>query len=217
MRALRDNGLSIFFLAIFALALGFQTLAGWQEHNNEQLRHGSEAISYGAYVFSPEFGQALLENWQSEYLQFTLYILATVWLIQRGSPESKEPDETGAQSNREQKLGEHAEPSSPRWARIGGLRTRLYSNSLVILMATIWLASWFGHSLTGRRSYNSERMDHGEGALSYWSYLGSADFWETTCRTGSRSSWPWAPWPSSPSTCASVARPSRSPWAQRTA
>ena len=47
-------------------------------------------------------------------------------------------------------------------------------------MATIWLASWFGHSLTGRRSYNSERMDHGEGALSYWSYLGSADFWETT-------------------------------------
>jgi hypothetical protein len=36
-----------------------------------------------------------MENWESEFLQFTLYILATVWLVQKGSPESKEPGEAG--------------------------------------------------------------------------------------------------------------------------
>ncbi len=29
-----------------------------------------------------------MENWESEFLQFTLYILATVWLVQKGSPGS---------------------------------------------------------------------------------------------------------------------------------
>ena len=77
-RALRDNGLSIFFLALFLAALAMQTVAGWQEFNNDQLRHGDETISYGRFLFSSELGQAVLENWQSEYLQFTLYILATV-------------------------------------------------------------------------------------------------------------------------------------------
>jgi hypothetical protein len=88
-RFVRDNGLAIFFLTIFLLALGLQTVAGWHDYNNGQLRHGSEAIGYGRYLLSSEFGVALLENWQSEYLQFALYITATVWLLQRGSPESK--------------------------------------------------------------------------------------------------------------------------------
>jgi Domain of unknown function (DUF6766) len=45
-------------------------------------------------VTSSSFGQAVMENWQSEYLQFTLFMLATVWLLQRGSPESKRPEES---------------------------------------------------------------------------------------------------------------------------
>jgi hypothetical protein len=36
-----------------------------------------------------------MENWQSEYLQFTQFMLATVWLLQRGSPESKQLDAAG--------------------------------------------------------------------------------------------------------------------------
>ena len=86
-------------------------------------------------MLSSELGQALLENWQSEYLQFTLYILATVWLLQRGSPESKELDAAGSESDARQKVGGHADSGSPRWAPVGGLRTRIYSNSLVLVMA----------------------------------------------------------------------------------
>ena len=135
----RRNGLSLFFLSIFLLALGLQSLAGWQDFNNDQLRHQGDAIGYGRYLLSSEFGVAMLENWQSEYLQFALYIAATIWFLQQGSPESKELDKAGTESEREQKIGRHADRRSPAWARVGGARTWLYSNSLLLVMGAIWL------------------------------------------------------------------------------
>jgi hypothetical protein len=179
-RFLRDNGLAIFFLAIFLLALAFQSLAGWQDFNNSQLRHDGESIGYGRYLLSSEFGVAMLENWQSEYLQFALYITATVWFLQRGSPESKELDKAGGESEKEQKLGRHADADSPLWARVGGVRTRLYSNSLLIVMGAIWVLSWLGQAITGRVAYNAERLEHHQAGLDFTQYLGSADFWERT-------------------------------------
>ena len=95
---------------------------------------------------SSDFGVDVLENWQSEYLQFSLYILATVWLLQRGSPESKPLGEAGGGSDRDQRLGAHAGDGSPRWARLGGTRTWVYSNSLGLAMIAIWPASWLGQS-----------------------------------------------------------------------
>ena len=84
-----------------------------------------------------------MENWQSEYLQFALFILGTIWLLQRGSPESKELDKAGRESGEDQKLREHAERDSPLWARVGGVRTFLYSNSLLVVMLAIFLGSWW--------------------------------------------------------------------------
>ena len=55
----------------------------------------------------------MAENWQSEYLQFLLYIVITVWLLQRGSPESKEMHKAGRESDRDQKIGEYAEAGLP--------------------------------------------------------------------------------------------------------
>jgi len=54
-------------LALLA-ALAGQAFAGWHDFNNDQLRHQSPAISFGRYVVSSEFGRAILENWQSEFL-----------------------------------------------------------------------------------------------------------------------------------------------------
>ena len=89
MQTLKDNGLSLFFGGLFLAALVAQAIAGQAAFNNEQLQHGGEQVGLLSYVLSAQYGAAVLENWQSEYLQFTLFILATVWLIQRGSPESK--------------------------------------------------------------------------------------------------------------------------------
>ena len=101
-----------------------------------------------------------MENWQSEYLQFTLFILLTVWLLQRGSPESKELDKAGRESDQAQKVGPHAQQNSPRWAKVAGIRRTLYENSLVLVMGTFWLGTWFAQSMTGVAQYNAEQLDH---------------------------------------------------------
>src|SRR5918911_4030750 len=146
-RFLKHNSLSVFFLVLFLAALGFQAVAGHADFNEDQDRHGNPHMSFGRYVVSSEFGTAVLENWQSEYLQFTLFILSTVWLLQRGSPESKELDKAGLGSDEDQLVGRHAKPDSPKWARAGGWRTAIYSNSLLMVMGLIWIWCWVGQSV----------------------------------------------------------------------
>jgi hypothetical protein len=180
MRALRNHSLSLFFAAIFLATLVGQALVGQDAFNHSQLAHNGDVISLGRYVTSSQYWADVLENWQSEYLQFTLYILGTVWLLQRGSPESKELDKAGLESDEDQRIGEHADARSPRWARVGGLRTRLYSNSLLIVMGTIWVLSWLAQAIAGRAEFNADQLSHLEDPVSFVGYLGNADFWERT-------------------------------------
>ena len=174
------NSLSIVFLAIFLASLAGQAVAGHDEFNDERKAHHESEISLGRYVTSSSFGQAVMENWQSEFLQFSLYIFGTVWLIQRGSPESKEPGKAGEGSDEDQLLGEHAKPDSPSWAKAGGVRTWVYSNSLLLLMGAIFLGTWFADSACGWSTYDSDQITHHEPKVSYWGYLGTADFWEAS-------------------------------------
>ena len=51
---------------------------------------------------------------------------------------------------------------------------------LAVVLIVIWLGSWLGQSLTGRNAYNEELVGHDEDPLSYFEYLGSANFWENT-------------------------------------
>jgi hypothetical protein len=179
-RALRDHGLSLFFGAIFLLALAAQAVVGRAQFNAEQEADGFAALSLARYVTSSDFAVDVMENWQSEYLQFMLYVFATVWLLQRGSPESKEPDRLGEESDADQLVGPHAKPESPSWARAGGLRTAVYSRSLGLAMAAVFLASWAAQSVTGRSAYNEQRLTQLQAPLSWPSYVGSAQFWSRT-------------------------------------
>ncbi len=179
-RLVREHSLSLFFLTIFVAALIGQAIAGHDLHNQEAAAHGGDPMSFWRYVTSSDFGNAVMENWQSEYLQFLLFMLATVWLLQRGSPESKEPGKEGVESKQKQKLEGYAGEDSPGWARVGGLRTTLYSNSLLIAMGIIFVGSWFAQSVTGWTDFNAEQDDHGDPRVSWLSYVGSATFWEAT-------------------------------------
>ena len=180
MRFVRENSLTIFFLVIFLASLVGQAIAGHAQFNHDQILHHGDAISFGRYLTTSQFSADVAENWQSEYLQFTLYILTTVWLLQRGSPESKPLDKAGGESDEEQKIGPHADERSPGWARTGGWRTGLYSNSLLIVMTTIWLLSWLAQSIAGAAAYNADQLDHQGATLSWLHYLGSSDFWDRT-------------------------------------
>jgi hypothetical protein len=179
-RSLRENGLALFFFVLFLGSLVGQALAGHHDFNQDQLAHDSSPISILRYLTSSAFGVEVLENWQSEYLQFTLYVLATVWLLQRGSPESKPLDQGGRQSQRQQRLGRHADQDSPRWARTGGVRTLVYSNSLLIVMGLLWLGSWAAQAVTGRVEYNATQLEHQEMPVSLGEYVIGAEFWERT-------------------------------------
>ena len=112
-----------------------------------------------------------MENWQSEYLQFFLYIFGTVWLVQRGSPESKELQDVGTESDEEQRIGEHARDDSPRWAAAGGWRTGLFSRSLGIAMGVIFLASWAAMSVAGWSSCNEQQLTGRQDPVGYGEYV----------------------------------------------
>ena len=179
-RFARENSLGLVFGALFLASLVGQAIAGRLAHNQEQLDHGGEAISLGRYLTSSDFGQAVMENWQSEYLQFLLFLMLTIWLFQKGSPESKKAGQLGPESEEQQMIGERAKRSSPRWAKAGGWRAGLYGNSLLIAMGLIFLGSWFAQSVTGWTAFNQEQADHDSGTVSWLGYLGEPVFWETT-------------------------------------
>lgn len=176
-RFLRENGLTLFFLAILLLALVGQSLAGMAEFNSQQVAEGQEGISYLQYLISSDFAADVAENWQSEFLQFFLYIFATVWLVQRGSSESKELDKVGRESDEDQKVGEYTPTDAPRWARAGGLRLAVYSRSLGLAMAAIFLLSWLAQSIAGRAAYNGQQLSQREDPVSWTGYMTSPDFW----------------------------------------
>jgi len=179
-RFLRFNSLSLFFLVIFLATVVAQSVVGLHDYNEDASAHDQGEIGWWRYVRSSTFGSAVLENWQSEWLQFFLFILATVWLLQQGSPESKELDQAGLESDERQKVGSNAERRSPRWAKPGGWRTRLYENSLLLAFGSIFLASWLAQSLTGRSEYNQEQEEHIEPTVSWATYLTRPHFWEKT-------------------------------------
>ncbi|MGN7251668.1 MULTISPECIES: DUF6766 family protein [unclassified Arthrobacter] len=179
-KALRNNGLSLFFGVIFLLALLGQALTGHALFNEEQVASGLEEISFTQYLVSSNFAVDVSENWQSEYLQFLLYIFATIWLVQKGSPESKELDEPGIESDEEQLVGEYSNAKSPKWARVSGWRRTLYSNSLCLTMGLIFLLSWLVQSIAGNSNYNQEQIQNFQQPVSWPEYIASPEFWNRT-------------------------------------
>ena len=178
--AIRESSLSWFFGLILLLTLVGQAYTGLAEYNSSVTIDDLPVLSIGEYVTSSQFAVDVAENWQSEYLQFLLYIVLTVWLVQRGSPESKKIDETGGEDDKKQQVGRHASARSPRWARAGGWRTALYSNSLGIVMGLFFLGSWGAQLVAGTTAYNSERLQNLLAPLSMPEYAMSANFWNRT-------------------------------------
>jgi hypothetical protein len=179
-RFLRDNSLGLAFGVLFLIVLAGEAIAGYKVFNQEQLTDGLPVVSFWRYVTSASFGADVAENWQSEYLQFSLYIFATVWLLQKGSPESKGLDQAGLESDKDQKVGEYADDSSPKWAKVRGWRLTAYSNSLGVVMGLIFLGSWLVQSIAGVASFDERRLADLQDPVSWRQYLLEPDFWNRT-------------------------------------
>jgi hypothetical protein len=176
----RENGLSLAFGVLLLLGLVGQAISGVAEYNSQATADGVDQISLLSYLGTSDFGVDVAENWQSEYLQFLLFVFFTVWLVQRGSPESKELDRVGRESDEDQQVGEYAEPDSPKWARASGWRLAIYSRSLGLVMGALFLGSWLAQSIAGQSAYNEQQLRQLEEPVSWAGYLASADFWNRT-------------------------------------
>jgi hypothetical protein len=179
-RFLRENSLGLTFVVLFLGALVGQAFAGHAAFNHQQLVEGLEPVALGRYLTSASFAVDVAENWQSEYLQFLLFILFTVWLVQKGSPESKKPAEVGLESDGDQRVGPYARPDSPAWAKATGWRRILLSNSLGLVMGVLFLLSWLAQSVAGVVAFNEERLANLERPVSWAQYLIQPDFWNRT-------------------------------------
>ncbi|KJK45659.1 membrane protein [Lentzea aerocolonigenes] len=173
-RFLREHSLTLVFGGLFLAALVGQFFAGHADFNERQAALGQPLLSLGQYLFSADFLVDVAENWQSEYLQFFLYVTATVWLIQRGSPESKPADKVGRGTEKDQQIGQYATESSPKWARAGGWRTAVFSRSLGTAMLVLFLFSWTTQWIAGWYANNSDPLAEKTGLGEYFF---SSDFW----------------------------------------
>jgi hypothetical protein len=172
---LRDNGLSLVMFGFFALFLFAQSVTGLNVYNDDQREHGEATISYPEYLRTGHFVEATFENWESEYLQMGAYVVFTVFLFQRGSSESKDPD-------KEEPVDEDPRQARDRdgipWpVRYGGLPLKVYENSLSIALLLLFLFSFIAHAIGGAREYSQEQIAHGGHAVSTIEFLRTSEFW----------------------------------------
>jgi uncharacterized protein (DUF486 family) len=173
-RVLRDNGLSITMFALFVVFLAAQSVAGWKANNSDNQLHRQPLETYTEYLASGAFVEATFENWESEFLQMGAYVLLTAWLIQKGSPESKKPD--GDESDADPR-SQSDDPEAPGPVKRGGLVLTLYEYSLTIALFALFLLSFVLHALGGHAEFNQQQLQHGQAAVSLWSFVTSAQFW----------------------------------------
>ena len=176
-RFLRENSLSLGFGVMLLAALVGQAVAGWKDFNQQQVADGLATIGLGRYVTTSDFAVDVTENWQSEFLQFFLYVILTVWLVQKGSAESKEPGKEGPGGDEEEMVGQYARPESPRLARRKDALGFLYAHSLCTAMGLLFLASWAAQAVTGWSRYDEEQLSRLEDPVSLGTYLMQPDFW----------------------------------------
>ncbi|GHJ93771.1 hypothetical protein SNE510_32900 [Streptomyces sp. NE5-10] len=176
----RENSLTLVFGIAFLVVLGFQAVSGHAEFNEQMTVEGLQPLTFGEYLTSSDFAVDVTENWQSEFLQFSLYIFGTVYLVQRGSPESKKVHQAGVESEREQRMGDHARADSPRWAGTKDWRQSLYARSLGLVMGALFVLSWLAQSITGTAAYNDQQLRQLEEPVSWAGYVATPDFWNRT-------------------------------------
>jgi hypothetical protein len=175
MRFLRDNGLSIVLVALWLATVAGMLFSGWSVYARELADHRSAQIGLAAYAKSGHFFSSLFENWESEFLQMSAYVMLTAFLYQRGSAESKDPDELAEQDEGPELKPDDTEAPWP--VRVGGFAKWLYSYSLGLALGLLFLLTFVLHLLYSSEAANAEALMHGQPAASVAEHLVSAQFW----------------------------------------
>ncbi|RWN56943.1 DUF6766 family protein [Mesorhizobium sp.] len=163
----RDNGLTIALVAMFLFSVIGMIWSGHTAYNEELQNHGSASIGLLSYLASGDFLSALFENWESEFLQMSAYVMLTAMLFQRGSAESRDPDDP---NRPEDEL-----PTATR--RRNPILSWLYSYSLGLALALLFIISFALHWWASLAAANEEALRHGGEVQSLGDYLLDAQLW----------------------------------------
>lgn len=171
----KNNSLSIVLFGLFFVVMVGQSVTGFQTYNDERSDHGQLKIGYDEYLTSGHFGEAIFENWESEFLQMSFFILLTVYFRQKGSAESKKVG--GPEDVDNDPLDSRRTKDVPWPVRKGGIVLRIYEHSLSLAFILLFTASLALHAVEGARAYNGERIEHGDTPVSVVAYTRSSQFW----------------------------------------
>jgi len=170
---MRENSLTLAMTLLFVVALAGQTLSGFAVFNEDRVQHGEPGLSLSEYVTTGHFGEAVFENWESEFLQMGLFVILTVGLRQKGSPESK-PITGSEEIDREP---DPNRPGAPWPVRAGGIVAKLYAHSLGLALLTLFAVSFALHVVTGAAETSAEQAAHGGPPVSAIEYLATPKLW----------------------------------------
>ncbi|WP_344695414.1 DUF6766 family protein [Sphingomonas rosea] len=173
-RWISDHGLTIILLALFLVSIIGQWLSGWTVENEELRSHGRQVSSAWEYLGSATFQSSVFENWESEFLQMSVYVVLTSILVQRGSSESRDPDKP----DRDGSLQEIAQnQDAPRILRRGPVMRWIYAHSLGTALFVLFLLSFILHWTNSAKVAADKAREHGDAAVSALAYLRDPQLW----------------------------------------
>lgn len=162
----RDNGLTVVLLLLFAGSLLGQAVTGYALENEERALAGLARLGLIAYLGGGQFLSSLFENWESEFLQMWAYVMLTAYLFQRGSPESRDPDD------------DTSRPGESRAdVRNSPFLKALYRHSLGAALLGLFLASFILHWVNSARHAAEEAVRSGAEIPTLLGYLDDPELW----------------------------------------
>lgn len=173
MKFFKDNGLSLVMLFLFLFSIVGQMVTGLKEHNQEMQEKGGRQVEMGQYLSSGHFLQSTFENWESEFLQMALFTILTMFLYQRGSSESKDPD-------KEEEVDREPDPKkrdAPWPVKKGGIFLSIYKHSLCYTLALIFVLSFLLHWYGSLKDYNEEQLLQSKSPETAINYLSNSRLW----------------------------------------
>ena len=173
MKFFKDNGLSLVMIFLFLFSMCGQVFTGIKEHNKEMEQQGGHELQLGQYLSSGHFLQSTFENWESEFLQMALFTILTMFLYQRGSSESKDPDS-------EEEVDRKPDPKkkdAPWPVKKGGIFLGIYKHSLCYALTLIFILSFLLHWYGSLKDHNEQQLLQHKSTETALSYLSNSRFW----------------------------------------
>ena len=170
----KNNGLTIVLMLLFVGSLIGQWLTGLHFENQQLIEHGEQPIGAIAFLSDWLFLSTVFENWESEFLQMSAYVVLTAFLFQKGSAESEDPDTP----SRDGRLANaRFAPNAPAPVRKGPAARWLYAHSLGIALLILFAISFTLHWLFSAHAAADEAAMHGQAGVAASAYLTSPQLW----------------------------------------